>query len=103
MAGEKYDPIVNLPLNVEELDAISSLLHGRAHVRFNPEETWTAEKMMELRTRVDIELALMRAEIAAAAEARAKALLKHKPISRMYTCTSGLPEGTCSCYACHGG
>lgn len=23
--------------------------------------------------------------------------------SHTYTCRSGLPEGTCACYACHGG
>lgn len=25
------------------------------------------------------------------------------PAPKTYSCTSGLPEGTCSCYACHGG
>lgn len=61
--GVANDRVINLPLNLEELDAISNLLHGRAHIRFNPDDKWTAIKLMDLRTRVDAELALAKAEI----------------------------------------
>jgi hypothetical protein len=53
---------VYLPLNLEELQAFSDLLHGRHHIRFNPDEKWTAEKKLQLLTRVDAELALAKAE-----------------------------------------
>lgn len=45
--------------NLEEIQAISDLLHDRKPIRFNPDDTWTAEKMLTLRNRIDTELALM--------------------------------------------
>jgi len=62
MTGVANDSVINFPLSLEELEAFSDLLHGRSSIRFSPDETWTAEKMMDLRTRVDAELCLLKAE-----------------------------------------
>lgn len=49
------------PLTQLELQAISDLLHKRTTIRFDPDAPWTGENMIEFRTRVDAELALLKA------------------------------------------
>lgn len=51
-----------LTLSLEQLQAISDLLHGKAHVRFDSGNTWTALKRIELTSIVDVELATLKVE-----------------------------------------
>lgn len=53
-----------LPLSLEQLQAISDSLHGKHKVRMNPDDPWTALKLLDLLTIVDSELALLKAEVA---------------------------------------
>lgn len=55
------DKNIILLVNKEELQAISDSLHGRHHIRFNPDEKWTAVKKLELLAHVDAELVLANA------------------------------------------
>ena len=53
---------VLFPITLEEMRALSDLVHDRKSVRFNPDRPWTAEKALAFRQRVDAELALLEAE-----------------------------------------
>ena len=53
-----------LPLSLEQLQAVSDSLHGKHKVRMNPDDPWTALKLLNLLTIVDSELALLKAETA---------------------------------------
>lgn len=53
---------VLFPMTVEEMRALSDLVHDRKSIRFNPDRPWTAEKALAFRQRVDAELALLEAE-----------------------------------------
>jgi hypothetical protein len=57
-------PVGVLALNLEQLQAISNGLHGRGQVRFDPDNDWTALKLIDLMTIVDTELATLKAELA---------------------------------------
>lgn len=57
-------PVGVLALSLEQLQAISNGLHGRGQVRFDPENQWTALKLIDLMAIVDTELSVLKAEIA---------------------------------------
>jgi hypothetical protein len=57
-----HEPVAVLPFTLEQLQAISDSLHGRTQVRYNPDQTWTGEKLLSLMTVIDAELALLKAE-----------------------------------------
>lgn len=52
---------VNFPISLEELQALSDELHGRKAIRMNPDATWTGQKHMELRDRIDRAISLVQA------------------------------------------
>ena len=45
--------IVPLTVTLDELQAISNLLHGNNHIRYDSEDPWTAEKLIRLRAHID--------------------------------------------------
>lgn len=50
---------VNFPLSLEELQALSNQMHGHTQVRLNPDNKWTGQKHMDLRSRIDANIALI--------------------------------------------
>ncbi len=50
---EANNKIVDLSISVDELQAISNLLHGTNHIRYDSTDPWTAEKLIRLRNHID--------------------------------------------------
>lgn len=54
--------VIDFPITLEELQAISNELHGRKSIRFKNEDKWTGQKHIHLRDRIDNAILLLTSE-----------------------------------------